>query len=203
MPYIAGVYNGVVANIVIENDIRCEEVRKILTSFPKESYARVTNTDIDIIVDNTVIYRMGLKTPTSGTLAALYIDTQTLLSGIPENCLISCPWVEQNYNYTMGRLSMGPLLAQQMNLRDDPEFESLLALKSGDGMRFYKVPGFDKNKVYMIPVFTGFPNLNKQDTANVSIYANDGLSVIVDMTIFKKKLNRDIHMIYKILDITQ
>ena len=203
MPYIAGVYEHVSGAAIIENDIRCEEVRKLLTSFPKESYARVTYFDIDIIVDNTVIYKTVLKTPPQKDLPVLYIDTQMLLREIDENCLISCPWVEQNYNWIMSRMMHGPLLAQQSNLRDDPEFEKLLEFKSGDGMRFYKVPAFEKYKVYMIPVFTGFPNLNKQDTASIEIYAYNEISVIVIMKIFKKKFNREISMIYKILDITR
>ena len=201
--YIAGVYNQVSGATIIDNDIRCEEVRKLLTSFSKDSYARVTYYSIDIMVDSTVIYKAMLKTPPINSLPIIYIDTKFMIeNNIPEDKLINCPWVEQNFLYIDSRINFGPKVAQYNDLRSDPEFERLMNLKADDGMKFYKIPGFDKNKVYMIPVFSGFPNLNKQDTASVDIYANDGISVIVDMTIYKKKLNRDIHMIYKVLDIT-
>ena len=201
--YIAGVYNQVSGATIIDNDIRCEEVRKVLTSFTKSGFAAVYYDRIDIIVDNTVLYRTTLKTPPSVNLPILFIDIDMLIKNTPEDKLINCPWVEQNYNYIISRLVLGKMVAAKYELRSDPEFEGLIELKADDGMKFYKVPGFEKNKVYMIPVFSGFPNLNKQDSANVEIYANDGVSVIVDMTIYKKKLNRDIHMIYKVLDITQ
>ncbi|MBR6289172.1 MAG: hypothetical protein IKR19_07555 [Acholeplasmatales bacterium] len=202
--YIAGVYNPVLGATILD-DIRNEEVRKILTSFYNSKcscYSAVFYDRIDIIIDNSVIYRTTLKTPPSIELPNLYIDAEMLLKEVPEDKMINCPWVEQNYNFTIQRLQLGKMVGGKSNLRDDPEFEDLINMKSDKGMKLYKIPGFDKNKVYMIPVFSGFPSLNKQDTADVEIYEYNQTSVIVSMKIFKKKLNRDVYMIYKILDIT-
>jgi hypothetical protein len=69
-------------------------------------------------------------------------------------------------------------------------------------MKFYKLLNPSNGDTYMIPIFTKFPDINKQDSVSISVYdsAEDHI-LVIDMCIFKKKFNRDIHMIYKILNI--
>ena len=76
-------------------------------------------------------------------------------------------------------------------------------MKSSEGMKFFLLPGFELNKTYKIPIFKGFINLNKNDTIGVKVFRNtiDANYPIVDMNIYKDKIKRPMHMIFKILDI--
>lgn len=205
MHYIPGVYFSTDIPVYIDNDIRAEEVGKILTSFPKESYARVYENMIDIITLNTVLYRMTLKTPNSN-FPDIFIDVELYLNNIANNIsnkLINCPWVEQNYFYLINNFHKGELLAKEDDSRANEAFEELVNMGSSAGMSFYKLNSLNLDKTFKIPIFCGFPNINKQDKVSIEVYQNlDRIdSVIIHMIIFKKKFNRNIEMIYKILDI--
>ena len=80
----------------------------------------------------------------------------------------------------------------------DEKFEELLQLKASDGMKFYHMLGKDMN-TYLIPVFSGLPNLSKQDKLDIYLYDLQNAYLLVDMRIFKKKLNREISVSYRIL----
>lgn len=96
------------------------------------------------------------------------------------------------------------LLVRKTGLLDDPEFNRLLALKSGDGMQFYKILDYiNINKCYFIPIFTGLPNLNKNDTIDISIYKylETPNHEVVSLDIYKKKINRYMSIRYRIIDL--
>ena len=67
-------------------------------------------------------------------------------------------------------------------------------------MKFYKMLGIN-NKVYMIPMFNGLLGLNKQDTLSMYLYYKDDTHIIVNNKIYKKKISRDINIIYNMLNI--
>ena len=102
------------------------------------------------------------------------------------------------YNYK-NRLSDNYIVAQNTQLRDDEIYESLTSLRAGEGMKYYNMIGKDMVN-YKIPVFNGFPNLNKQDEIGMTVYDMlDQSHLLVDMNIFKKKINRNIHIYFRIL----
>ena len=104
--------------------------------------------------------------------------------------------------YYINNINNYPILASDSNLRSDPEFESLLSLKSADGAKFYKLRDINYNKPYFIPVFSGFPNLNKPDTIGATIRdMMDYSHLLVELDIFKKKLKRNIKIVYRTLDL--
>lgn len=104
--------------------------------------------------------------------------------------------------YYISNINNYPILASDSNLRSDPEFESLLSLKSADGAKFYKLRDINYNKPYFIPVFSGFPNLNKPDTIGATIRdMMDYSHLLVELDIFKKKLKRNIKIVYRTLDL--
>ena len=104
--------------------------------------------------------------------------------------------------YYINNINNYTILASDSNLRSDPEFESLLSLKSADGAKFYKLRDVNYNKPYFIPVFSGFPNLNKPDTIGATIRdMMDYSHLLVELDIFKKKLKRNIKIVYRTLDL--
>lgn len=72
-------------------------------------------------------------------------------------------------------------------------------LKASDGCEFIKVLGNDM-KTYMLPIFTGFPKLNKGDTMDIRIFRLTLETNIVKYIIHKKKLNRDIVISFRSLN---
>ena len=104
--------------------------------------------------------------------------------------------------YYINNINNYPILASDSNLRSDPEFESLLSLKSADGAKFYKLRDINYNKPYFIPVFSGFPNLNKPDTIGATIRdLMDYSHLLIELNIFKKKLKRNIRIVYRTIDL--
>jgi len=93
-------------------------------------------------------------------------------------------------------------IAEQSNLQDDPDFSKLLALKSSDGMKFYKMHNNELYSISYLPVFSGFPAMVKNDTISAKVYKDDteGYS-IVEYTIYKNKLKDYIKLYFRILNI--
>ena len=104
--------------------------------------------------------------------------------------------------YYISNIINYPILASDSDLRSDPEFESLLSVKSADGAKFYKLRDINYNKPYFIPIFSGFPNLNKPDTIGATIRdLTDHCHLLVELDIFKKKIKRNIRIVYRTLDL--
>ena len=89
-------------------------------------------------------------------------------------------------------------IASETNLNNnDPEFMQLLELKADQGVGFYKcntcsIP-------YMFPVFTGFPSVTKADNVDLNVYNIDPTHNIIELIVYKKKINKYLHIIYRTL----
>ena len=187
-------------------DIRIPELRKVLKGFPKESLVKVQDNHVEILYDDSVLYTLELKINTP-SLPDISFIIETLDSVEGEESFLEEITVD---DYITGiteqlklSLSSGELLAEDQNLRNSERFEELMNMKSSEGMKFFLLPGFELNKTYKIPIFKGFINLNKNDAIGVKVFRNaiDANYPIVDMNIYKDKIKRPMHMIFKILDI--
>ena len=190
------------------NDIRSAEVRKLLTSIKVHktsdlpNIATVMKDNLFIVPsDFSVIYHTKLKGGPYDDMPDIgFFENE--LEEEDDGCL---PFNNTAYVYCTNllcKIIKGDTLVTLSDLQLDPEFQRLLGLKSFEGMELYKI--LSNNKYYYIPVFSGFPKLNKNDTVGVEIsrVVNDTPNIfLVDMTHYSKKLARDIHMYYKILDI--
>lgn len=94
-----------------------------------------------------------------------------------------------------------PALAFKDNLKEDEEFQEYLSLKASDGMKFYKIPGVDiyNPKFYHIPIFSGFPALNKSDNIAIKVYDLNDCHLLIVFDIYKKKLNKNYQMYFRTL----
>lgn len=193
---------------LIFKDIRNEEVRKLLTSFPKESLVLVHQSVLFVFTNNAVLFEVPLKT----NLGDQYFNDCAFLYNYREindieftEDMILRQDVWQYMQNVISSLNIDKqfgLLAHDENVRECEEFENLLGLKADKGRKFFKLNAIELNKTYKIPMFSGFPNINKQDTVGIDIYSTSQPNIVlIDMNIYKKKFNRNIHMKYKILDI--
>lgn len=70
-----------------------------------------------------------------------------------------------------------------------------LSMKADDGVKFFK--GF--NNSFVVPIWTKFPNISKSDIANLYVYKLDFESDLVVWKVYKKKLNRDVYTIFRVM----
>jgi hypothetical protein len=91
-------------------------------------------------------------------------------------------------------------LAQDDELRNNAEFENLLGLKASQGLKYFHLPDLNNpGEVYLIPMFAGFLNLNKNDRVGAKIYDLDQFNHLIKFNIFKKKINRNVEMYCRVL----
>lgn len=149
-----------------------------------------------IIRDNTLLYIMDLK-DIVGFYPAISFSYSKLDQGSDKQLLYKITNCYQTYMRYMCQVS--PLVADIPNLKENEEFSKLLDMKSGDKLQFFKVPGIDIEKSYIIPVFNGFPNLNKSDTIGIKIYDMLDNHLLIQMIINKKKIGRVMNVLFRTL----
>ena len=85
------------------------------------------------------------------------------------------------------------------DMRANPEFESLLSLKSDDGLKFLKIP--TTIGVACFPMFSGLINANKQDKIGLIVHDQLDNHLINRVVIYKKKINRTVDMYFRTLKV--
>ena len=186
-----------------------EQSRKIIESLISKSLlydveVMIYNGVLVFVVDNTLLYEIELKNPIDiGLITFKYSNIIDYPVDIGISSCFNNVYIKNRlfslYTNYKDLLIKNNIVAQNTQLRDDEIFESLANLKAGEGMRYYNMIG--NNMInYKIPIFSGFPNLNKQDTIGIDIRElPDNIHLLVDMNIFKKKINRNIHIYYRII----
>ena len=162
---------------------------------------------IHILVRETALYSIPIYSTVANTgfdnIGFTYggligvVDPNRVTEYIPDNEALKkvLPIVSVNYYNTKTNM-----VAREENLQENPVFNALTARKSSDGNSFYHLIGIDPTKVYFIPIFAGFPNLNKKDSINITVYKIANGNCIVEMDIFKSKIKKSIKLIYSIID---
>ena len=162
---------------------------------------------IHILVRETALYSIPIYSTVANTgfdnIGFTYggligvVDPNRVTEYIPDNEALKkvLPIVSVNYYNTKTNM-----VAREENLQENPVFNALTARKSSDGNSFYHLIGIDPTKVYFIPIFAGFPNLNKKDSVNITVYKIANGNCIVEMDIFKSKIKKSIKLIYSIID---
>ena len=192
------------------NDPRIEQVRRIVESVvTKKNYkftkVLIMNNDIVVIIFNdTLIYEVSLKDIISdgSQIAFIYED----IFGFDDeseyiNNEILIEDIMNTYNKYKHFTNYNPLVAMDTALRDNEQFEKLLTLKSDEGIKYYKMLGLDNITTYLIPMFSGFISLSKQDNIGINLYDLCDGYMIMEANIFKKKINRNINMKCRIMKI--
>lgn len=190
-------------------DIRLPQAKKIIQGVISKSDLQFSNIIITgdntlvIIVRETIMYLIKLQDlPFLPPIAFRYNELNDELSD--DECfsdvhLLSflLPIYDYYINSTKYKLVSEPVL------RNNEEFERLLSLKAADGANFFKIHGQVLGEYYLVPIFSGFPNINKSDKIGIDIYdLRDGHLLIV-MNIYKKKVNRDINMYFRTINLAR
>ena len=191
----------------IENDQRLPLIWKLLTSFMidtdiKESMM-VTKGDILFVVTrNSIVYEVNLDTiPGPDIYFLLDTSTKDGTQYIKINNIFKCEELDNYFNEYHNNLSNYKVISRETDLVNNEDFENFKNIKASMGVRFYKSK--DPYVSFMFPIFTGFPKLAKNDNLSYTIYETfkSDNTLLLDMELFKKKINRVVHIRYRMLNI--
>lgn len=184
VPVIVGKNSSVSINVLIMKDLVVFNVNNTCLILANVNIGAISNIYKDDIAYN---YRMKCVEENQ-----CYYDDQLELH------------LKNMYNSYCSSINIQNMVASNSNLisSNDQMFTEMVGMKASDGCRFYKMLGNNLIKSYMVPFFSGFPIINKNDDISISLYkAIEPNSIIVYESIFKKKINQTIYFIFRILDI--
>ena len=198
----------------MNQDARMEQARKILSGLVSASMndrteALVHQNELIVVIDKTVLYIVPLLNIEPNFYQDIGFRYDILIKECGDNlsCYISDYEVVDRvisiYNSYMFIIHNNIPIISEEDLRSNPQFESLLGLKASDGLLYFNIysnfiTDNSNTQLIKIPVFTGFPSINAKDKIGVTVF-NEINTFIINFNIFKKKFNRNLNMIYRIL----
>lgn len=200
-------------DIQIYSDPRLPIVRNILAGLISKTDLK--DTYVSVMPDNnmiaicklTTIYCCNLKECIPGY--TIYIDSSSFdpdkveeyklspdeyvaFNQYSSSLYLSIADANQSYFYNLDKYQ---LIDKIEDITSYDDFKEYLAIRADDGAKFFK--GY--NNKFIIPIFTKFPNINKSDIANLYVYKFDYESNLIVWRVTKKKFNRDIYTIFRVL----
>ena len=188
-------------------DIRILQAKRIISSIVSKtdlssSIAMITSNNLLVIeVQKTVLDIVPLY-DCPQQLSPIAFDVLSVMNSeedyfVQDNYYLS--YLDKLFNIYNSFMNPNNILANEPELRGNLEFERLISLKAADGANFLQIAGNNLNCNYFVPIFSGFPSINKSDKIGIQIYNLDIAHVVVVMNIFKKKLKREYKMCFRIL----
>lgn len=166
------------------------------------AYFIVNNDILLIILHSTIMYSVSLPENTGMYKSfTAYIDDNKEIIPV-ELCEDYNININKTKDYYFGlyyNFNQYQIMQSDLNVTENPDYKALMDLKAADGMRLYKihkVMNLGIIHTWYIPVFSGFPSLNKSDTADIHIrkYNMKDKYYIVNYKIHKAKIKTDVDM---------
>lgn len=196
-------------------DSRFDEVRKLIPALISKTDINNSNTSAIITEDNTLVictflsmlYAVKLS-PESPLLGPLSFNVFTCMNTTSNETNEFCYLDNYEYNkiyyyYNIYYIECNSLLAKEENIVSNPNMIKYTSLKATDGIKFLKLFNYDYNsqKVFMVPIMSTLPNLNKGDDYIIKIYnyPYDNNSYCCEFVIWKKKIKRFYSIRFRIL----
>lgn len=149
-----------------------------------------------ILVENSVLYIMDLSTLVDPgftyTFNNISIDTST---DAPSNLnpYYKYAEIQSIISHTSNMVYHDP------DLQDDPKFMALVTAKASDGAGFYFI-NTSINTIFTT-VFPGLPSIQKTDSVGIKVYNIGDGKLLINYTVFKKKLKVTYEIFYKIINV--
>lgn len=189
---------------------RMPQVRKILNAviqkvdLPFSDIMITGDNTLVIIVRETAIYTVKLHDIEPGfEISFKYTEIENLQEDEYVFNRYIFDYISSTYRFYLSMACQNNLLASEPELRGNPEFERLLSLKSIDGADFFKINGIDYNETYFVPIFSGFPVVNKVDKIGIDIFDLRDSHFLIVMNIYKKKINRNIQIYFRTINLSR
>lgn len=199
-------------------DPRLDQVKKIVESLVTKSLLYSTDclvtsdNNLVLVVDDTLMYLIPLKNeimyPTIGFSYAKFMEvagdrdidfSKTSIDIFDIMIVNRISTLYSGYNNIMNNTA---IVAYNDDLKNTENFSNYLSIRAEDGMKYYRLPGIVPGTQYHIPIFTGFPNVSAQDKLGIYVYDITNGFLLTKFKIFKKKINRDIDILFRIINLT-
>lgn len=197
-------------NRTILKDHRIPIIRKIVLGIIAKvdlQYSKIMITGdntLVIIVQETAMYLVKIENIQPGFMIGFeFSDIMDLAEDEYIPNIFTLNYVSRIYNFYHSFMIPDNILAYEENLRDNPDFEMLLGLKSADGAKMFQIHGNNIGESYFVPIFSGFPSMNKNDKIDIVIYDMKDGNFLVSMNIFKKKINNHIRLCFKTINLSR
>ena len=162
---------------------------------------------IEVYIDNNIIIINMDDTALAVMSADLQLDTYKCFKystskTTPADISVANKLLTYFNRYTIDA-DCYPVVAEYDNLRSNEEYEKLLNLKADEGGGFFRLMGNELYTNYLVPVFAGFPNINKADKIGIVVRRMSYDTLLMEYHIYKKKVNKDITIYFRTLDLTR
>lgn len=167
----------------------------------KSTYCRVTlsNGILYVMADYSVIYMIDLSNKIDrSTYMEFEFDAGKAFNVVTHK---NNNEVTIKANQCLSVIHSNNMVYENPNLLEDPKFTELVFAKAGEGAGFY----FINTSIYptFIPVFNGFPALNKADTVGIRVFDIGNYKLMVNYTVYKKKFGCSYDMYFNILNVNR
>ena len=175
--------------------VQAKKVAKAFVGTLNLTYSKVlitSDNSLVIFTRDTVMYITKLLNINPGfTIAFSYANSKDLEED--EYVPINPDQLFKKYQYYIYSMQSLNLIGEELDIRGRKDIDELLALKSADGAKFYKLRNIhDWNLVYTVPFFAGLTSLNKDDTFGIRLYDLGDGYYLLQYVVFKKKIKREI-----------
>lgn len=135
----------------------------------------------------------------------IYKETKTLDNAlIFINDLYRFKNINSIFNIYTKKCTQDILAVNVENVQDNEVYSECINRKADSGAIITGFYSVKFHKKFMVSFFNGFPSLNKQDTLGINIFIDptDTSHPIVNMQIYKKKINKIYNLYYRSLGLT-
>jgi len=166
------------------------------------AYFIVNDNILLIVLHSTILYSVTLPEHTGiyKSFTAFIDDNKEMIPvELNENYNININKTREYYYNLYYNFNQYQIMYSDFNVTENPNYKELMDLKAADGMRLYKIHAIialGMVHVWYVPVFSGFPSLNKSDTADIHIRKSNMKDkyYIVNYKIHKAKIKTDVDM---------
>lgn len=149
-----------------------------------------------ILVEGSVLYKMDLTGLVDPSITFPF-DHLTISDGILIRNNMTPYYKYAEINSIISHTSN--MVYHDPDLQDDPKFMALATAKASEGAGFY----FINTSISTIctTVFPGLPSLQKSDSVGIKVYNLLDGKLLINYTVFKKKLKVAYEIYYKIINV--
>ena len=149
-----------------------------------------------VLVENSVLYIMDLSTLVDPAFTYAF-NNVSIDTGIDAPINMNPYYKYAEICSTISHTSN--MVYHDPDLQDDQNFMALATAKASDGAGFY----FINTSIATIftTVFPGLPSLQKTDSVGIKVYDIGDGKLLINYTVFKKKLKVTYEIFYKIINV--
>jgi hypothetical protein len=148
-----------------------------------------------VLVDNAVLYVFNLATKIDPSITFCFESNGTSI--VPSSQTMEVFYKNSEIQYDISHTCN--MVYNDPELHNDEKFMAMATAKASEGAGFYFINASIGS--IMTTVFPGLPSIQKSDKIELKVFNIDTSKLLINYTIFKKKLGRTYDIYYKIINV--